>query len=44
MYIIRAFGGTLYLAGMCLMVYNLAKTMMTGKLVANEEARSCSNS
>ncbi|MBE0551105.1 MAG: cytochrome-c oxidase, cbb3-type subunit I [Ignavibacterium sp.] len=38
MYIIRAFGGTLYLVGMLLMVYNLTKTMMAGKLVANEEA------
>jgi cytochrome c oxidase cbb3-type subunit I/II len=38
MYIIRAFGGTLYLVGMLMMVYNLAKTMMAGKLVANEEA------
>ena len=38
MYMIRAFGGTLYLVGMLLMVYNLTKTMMAGKLVANEEA------
>ena len=38
MYMIRAFGGTLYLVGMLLMVYNLSKTMMAGKLVANEEA------
>jgi cytochrome c oxidase cbb3-type subunit I/II len=38
MYMIRAFGGTLYLVGMLLMVYNLSKTMMKGKLVANEEA------
>ena len=38
MYIIRAFGGTLYLVGMLIMVYNLAKTMRAGKLVANEEA------
>jgi cytochrome c oxidase cbb3-type subunit I/II len=38
MYMIRAFGGTLYLIGMLLMVYNLVKTMMTGKLAANEEA------
>ncbi|MBK7500897.1 MAG: cytochrome-c oxidase, cbb3-type subunit I [Ignavibacteriales bacterium] len=38
MYIIRAFGGTLYLVGMLMMVYNLSKTMMAGKLVANEEA------
>ncbi|MBK7630804.1 MAG: cytochrome-c oxidase, cbb3-type subunit I [Ignavibacteriales bacterium] len=38
MYIIRAFGGTLYLVGMLMMVYNLSKTMLQGKLVANEEA------
>ena len=38
MYIIRAFGGTLYLTGMCIMVYNLYKTMKIGKLVVNEEA------
>lgn len=38
MYIIRAFGGTLYLIGMLMMAYNLTKTMLAGKLVANEEA------
>jgi len=38
MYMIRAFGGTLYLVGMLMMVYNLSKTMMAGKLTANEEA------
>ena len=38
MYMIRAFGGTLYLAGMLMMVYNLAKTMKQGKLEAYEEA------
>lgn len=38
MYMIRAFGGTLYLVGMLLMVYNLAKTMKLGKLAAYEEA------
>ncbi len=38
MYMIRAFGGTLYLTGMLLMVYNLAKTMKLGNLVVNEEA------
>lgn len=38
MYMIRAFGGTLYLVGMLMMVYNLAKTMMAGNLVANEES------
>jgi cytochrome c oxidase cbb3-type subunit I/II len=38
MYMIRAFGGTLYLIGMLMMAYNLTKTMLAGKLVANEEA------
>ena len=38
MYMIRALGGTLYLAGMLLMVYNLTKTMKLGKLSAFEEA------
>lgn len=38
MYMIRAFGGTLYLAGMLLMVYNLSKTMLQGRLLDNEEA------
>jgi cytochrome c oxidase cbb3-type subunit I/II len=38
MYMIRALGGTLYLAGMLLMVYNLARTMKQGKLAAYEEA------
>ncbi len=38
MYMIRAFGGTLYLVGMLLMVYNLTKTMKLGKLAAYEEA------
>jgi cytochrome c oxidase cbb3-type subunit I/II len=38
MYMIRAFGGTLYLFGMILMVYNLVKTMKIGNFVAYEEA------
>lgn len=38
MYIIRAFGGTLYLVGMILMVYNLFKTMKQGNLARTEEA------
>lgn len=38
MYIIRSVGGTLYLAGVFIMVYNLVKTMAQGKFVANEEA------
>lgn len=37
MYIIRAFGGTLYLIGFVLMMYNLLKTMKQGSFEANEE-------
>src|SRR5665213_772704 len=38
MYKLRAFGGSLYLIGALTMVYNLAKTMVMGKLLANEDA------
>ncbi len=38
MYAIRAFGGTLYLAGAFLMAYNLVKTVKSGSLVADEPA------
>ncbi len=37
MYQLRAFGGTLYLIGALVMVYNLWKTAAAGKLIANEE-------
>ncbi len=37
LYIIRAFGGVLYFAGVIVMTYNLYKTAKQGKLVANEE-------
>jgi len=37
-YAMRSLGGTLYLAGVVFMVYNLYKTVKSGKLVANEEA------
>lgn len=37
-YAMRSLGGTLYLAGVLFMVYNLYKTVKSGKLVANEEA------
>ena len=40
MYMIRAFGGTLFLAGMLMMVYNLIKTMKMGSFVKEEEAES----
>jgi cytochrome c oxidase cbb3-type subunit I/II len=38
MYMIRAFGGFLYLTGMLIMVYNLAVTMKLGSFLADEEA------
>ena len=37
-YAMRAFGGTLYIVGVILMVYNIYKTVKSGKLVANEAA------
>jgi len=38
MYITRSIGGTLYLIGALLMVYNLAKTIGKGSFIANEAA------
>ncbi|HCI57248.1 MAG: cytochrome-c oxidase, cbb3-type subunit I [Bacteroidetes bacterium] len=38
MYKLRALGGSLYLLGSLVMVYNLIKTVRAGKMVANEEA------
>jgi len=37
MYYIRVFGGTLYIVGVILMIYNLLKTAKNGKFVATEE-------
>lgn len=37
-YIMRAIGGTLYLVGALIMVFNVYKTVKSGKLVATEEA------
>ena len=37
-YIMRALGGTIYLLGALLMVYNLVKTVASGKFVEREEA------
>ena len=37
-YAMRSLGGTLYLTGAFIMVYNLYKTVRSGKLVANEAA------
>jgi cytochrome c oxidase cbb3-type subunit I/II len=38
MYMIRATGGTLYLTGVVLMIYNLIKTMKQGSFIAEESA------
>ncbi len=38
MYIIRAIGGTFYLAGVVLMIYNLVKTIKQGSFLAEEIA------
>jgi cytochrome c oxidase cbb3-type subunit I/II len=38
MHVLRAIGGTLYLAGVIVMTVNLGKTMLRAKLVANEPA------
>jgi cytochrome c oxidase cbb3-type subunit I/II len=38
MYILRATGGTLYWIGVLVMIYNLWKTAVAGKFVANEPA------
>jgi cytochrome c oxidase cbb3-type subunit I/II len=39
MYIIRSIGGGMYLIGVIVMAYNLARTMLQGSLVANEAAQ-----
>lgn len=38
MYLMRAIGGTLYLTGVFVMVYNLWKTAASGKFMKNEDA------
>jgi len=38
MYAARSLGGTLYLAGVIIMTYNLIKTVKAGSFLANEEA------
>jgi cytochrome c oxidase cbb3-type subunit I/II len=38
MYMIRAIGGTIYFTGVIVMIYNLYKTVQSGKLIANQEA------
>ncbi|MCB0496613.1 MAG: cytochrome-c oxidase, cbb3-type subunit I [Cyclobacteriaceae bacterium] len=37
-YMLRALGGLLYFSGVIIMVFNLLKTVKTGKFIANEEA------
>ncbi len=39
LYIVRAIGGTLYLVGVIMMIYNLVKTARQGTFVANEQAQ-----
>ena len=38
MYVTRSIGGALYLSGVLVMVFNLYKTIRSGKLIANEAA------
>ncbi|MFK7773111.1 MAG: cytochrome-c oxidase, cbb3-type subunit I [Saprospiraceae bacterium] len=38
MYYMRAAGGTIYLLGVFVMIYNLRKTIVSGKLIENEAA------
>ena len=38
MYYMRAVGGTIYLLGVFVMIYNLRKTIVSGKLIENEAA------
>ena len=38
MYLLRALGGAMYLVGVFIMVYNLIKTVRSGKFLANEKA------
>lgn len=37
MYLLRAIGGTLYFSGVFILIYNVVKTVQSGKLVANQE-------
>jgi len=39
LYIVRSIGGLLYLIGMFILVYNIAKTVAAGRLLAYEEAQ-----
>jgi cytochrome c oxidase cbb3-type subunit I/II len=42
MYVMRVFGGLLYIIGAFLMVYNLFKTAKSGSFIANEDAEAVS--
>ena len=37
MYALRSIGGTMYLIGFCVMIYNLWKTALAGKFIPNEQ-------
>ncbi|MBC8216092.1 MAG: cytochrome-c oxidase, cbb3-type subunit I [Candidatus Marinimicrobia bacterium] len=39
MYAVRAFGGTIYFIGICVLYYNLYKTVKSGTLIEEEEAQ-----
>lgn len=39
MYVLRALGGTLFIAGLILMIVNIWKTVKAGKIIENEEAK-----
>jgi cytochrome c oxidase cbb3-type subunit I/II len=39
LYLLRALGGTIYLSGFIVMLYNLIKTIKSGSLVAEEQAQ-----
>ncbi|KXK40930.1 MAG: cytochrome-c oxidase, cbb3-type subunit I [Saprospiraceae bacterium] len=38
MYLIRAIGGTIYFVGVCILIYNIYKTIKSGSLIADQEA------
>lgn len=38
MYLLRSVGGTMFIIGLIMMIYNLVKTVKSGKLIANEKA------
>src|SRR5690606_36441390 len=39
MYMLRALGGSLFIAGLILMIVNLYKTIINGQLIENEKAQ-----